>query len=227
MAPTQGCSASIQSKQARWQARSSGIQPLQHVAGDHKAADGLASHTGELSTAGAALQEKDLIRLKREAKKEGGFYVEPEAKLAFVIRVRGINDMHPKTKKILQLLRLRQIFNGVFVKVCAAGRLPVRCTQCQAAATLTCLGPQINKATVNMLRRVEPYIAWGYPNLKTVRELLYKRGFGKVRCDACCWARPGCLQLAEASVPLRRSSRTAFRSQTTPSSRRCVCHAPC
>ena len=62
-------------------------------------------------------QEKDLIRLKREAKKEGGFYVEPEAKLAFVIRIRGINDMHPKTKKILQLLRLRQIFNGVFVKV--------------------------------------------------------------------------------------------------------------
>ena len=62
-------------------------------------------------------QEKDLIRLKREAKKEGGFYVEPEAKLAFVIRIRGINDMHPKTKKILQLLRLRQIFNGIFIRV--------------------------------------------------------------------------------------------------------------
>ena len=57
------------------------------------------------------------MRLKREAKQKGGFYVEPEAKLAFVIRIRGINDMHPKTKKILQLLRLRQIFNGVFVKV--------------------------------------------------------------------------------------------------------------
>merc|ERR1712187_627255 len=27
---------------------------------------------------------------------------------------------------------------------------------------------------------VEPYIAYGYPNLKTVRELIYKRGFGKV-----------------------------------------------
>jgi len=27
---------------------------------------------------------------------------------------------------------------------------------------------------------VEPYIAYGYPNLKTVRELVYKRGFGKV-----------------------------------------------
>jgi large subunit ribosomal protein L7e len=42
---------------------------------------------------------------------------------------------------------------------------------------------QVNKATVNMMRRVEPYIAWGYPNLKTVRELIYKRGYGKVNKD--------------------------------------------
>jgi len=99
-------------------------------------------------------QEADLIRLKREAKLKGGFYVDPEAKLLFVIRIRGINDMHPKTRKILQLLRLRQIFNGVFLKV--------------------------NKATVNMLRRVEPYVTYGYPNMKSVKELIYKRGFGKV-----------------------------------------------
>lgn len=31
-----------------------------------------------------------------------------------------------------------------------------------------------------MLRIVEPYITWGYPNLKSVRELIYKRGFVKV-----------------------------------------------
>ncbi|MDC9967001.1 uL30 family ribosomal protein, partial [Shigella flexneri] len=49
---------------------------------------------------------------------------------------------------------LRQIFNGVFLKV--------------------------NKATINMLRRVEPYVAYGYPNLKSVRELIYKRGYGKL-----------------------------------------------
>ena len=30
-----------------------------------------------------------------------------------------------------------------------------------------------------MLKRVEPYVAYGYPNLKTVRELVLKRGFGK------------------------------------------------
>ncbi|KAG8373975.1 hypothetical protein BUALT_Bualt11G0082000 [Buddleja alternifolia] len=99
-------------------------------------------------------QEKELIRLKREARLKGGFYVNPEAKLLFIIRIRGINAMHPQPKKILQLLRLRQIFNGVFLKV--------------------------NKATMNMLRRVEPYVTYGYPNLKSVRELIYKRGYGKV-----------------------------------------------
>lgn len=31
-----------------------------------------------------------------------------------------------------------------------------------------------------MLRLVEPYIAYGSPSLKTVRELIYKRGHGKV-----------------------------------------------
>lgn len=63
--------------------------------------------------------------------------------------------MPPKPRKVLQLLRLRQINNGVFVK--------------------------LNKATINMLRIAEPYIAWGYPNLKTVRDLIYKRGYGRVR----------------------------------------------
>jgi hypothetical protein len=31
-----------------------------------------------------------------------------------------------------------------------------------------------------MLRIVEPFIAYGYPNLKSVRELIYKRGYGKM-----------------------------------------------
>ncbi|XP_039132652.1 60S ribosomal protein L7-2-like [Dioscorea cayenensis subsp. rotundata] len=99
-------------------------------------------------------QEKELIQLKRESRLKGGFYVSPEPKLLFIIRIRGINAMHPKTRKILQLLRLRQIFNGVFLKV--------------------------NKATMNMLHRVEPYVTYGYPNLKSVRELIYKRGYGKL-----------------------------------------------
>ncbi|KAJ3679239.1 hypothetical protein LUZ60_017250 [Juncus effusus] len=99
-------------------------------------------------------QEKQLVQLKREARMKGGFYVSPEEKLLFIVRIRGINAMDPKSRKILQLLRLRQIFNGVFLKV--------------------------NKATINMLRRVEPYVTYGYPNLKSVRELIYKRGYGKL-----------------------------------------------
>lgn len=36
------------------------------------------------------------------------------------------------------------------------------------------------QATLNMLRICEPYVTWGYPNLKSVRELVYKRGFAKI-----------------------------------------------
>jgi len=71
-----------------------------------------------------------------------------------VVRIRGVNGVDPRTKKILQLLRLRQIHNGVFVK--------------------------LNKPIISMLNIVQPYIAWGYPNLKTVRELIYKRGFARI-----------------------------------------------
>ncbi|CAI8020313.1 60S ribosomal protein L7 [Geodia barretti] len=100
-------------------------------------------------------RELDEIRMKREARKRGNFYVPDEAKVVFVIRIRGINGVSPRVRKILQLLRLRQINNGVFVKV--------------------------NKATVHMLKLVESYIAWGYPTVKTARELIYKRGYGKIQ----------------------------------------------
>jgi len=31
-----------------------------------------------------------------------------------------------------------------------------------------------------MVRKVEPYVTYGYPSRKTIRELIYKRGYGKV-----------------------------------------------
>jgi len=49
---------------------------------------------------------------------------------------------------------LRQLHNGTFVK--------------------------LNKATINMIRRVEPYVTYGYPSRPTIRKLIYKRGYGKV-----------------------------------------------
>jgi len=99
--------------------------------------------------------ERSLVRFRRQAKKAGNFYVEPEAKLAFVIRIRGTMGLHPKPRKILALLRLRQINNGVFIR--------------------------LTNATKQMLTLVEPYITYGYPNLKTVKELIYKRGFAKIK----------------------------------------------
>lgn len=38
-----------------------------------------------------------------------------------------------------------------------------------------------------MLRCVEPYIAYGYPNQKSIKELIYKRGYGKVGGAALCY----------------------------------------
>merc|ERR1712055_1044797 len=60
-------------------------------------------------------QERDEIRLKRDAKKDGNYHVAADPKLAFVMRIRGINQVSPKVRKVLQLFRLRQINNGVFI----------------------------------------------------------------------------------------------------------------
>ncbi|ELW70554.1 60S ribosomal protein L7 [Tupaia chinensis] len=75
------------------------------------------------------------ICIARITRRAGNFYVPAEPKLAFVIRIRSINEVNPKVRKVLQLLRLHQIFNGTFVK---------------------------------------------HLNLKSVNELIYKHGYGKI-----------------------------------------------
>merc|ERR1711931_454758 len=100
-----------------------------------------------------AAQEKALVNQKKAAKAQGNFYVPDEPKLAMVIRIRGINQLSPKPKKVLQLLRLRQIGNAVFVR--------------------------LNKASIQMLRIADPFIAWGYPSVTTIKNMVYKRGAGK------------------------------------------------
>merc|ERR1719453_750679 len=83
---------------------------------------------------------KARVRMHHQAKATGNQFVDAGAKLAFVVRIRGLNDMHPKTKKILKIMRLIQMNLGVFLKV--------------------------SKASTEMLKRV--------------RDLIYKRGFGKI-----------------------------------------------
>merc|ERR1712205_20716 len=97
---------------------------------------------------------KQQIRMHRQAKAAGNHFVDGEAKLIFVVRIRGLADMHPKSKKILSIMRLLQNNMGVFMKS--------------------------SKAATEMLTRVEPYLSYGYPSLKSVRDLVYKRGFGKI-----------------------------------------------
>jgi large subunit ribosomal protein L7e len=86
---------------------------------------------------------RSVIDETRKAKAANSFYVPHEAKVFLVVRIRGINNLSPTVRKILQLFRLRQLHNAVFIRV--------------------------NKATINMLRKVEPYIAYGYPNHETIK----------------------------------------------------------
>lgn len=98
--------------------------------------------------------QKDLIKKKREAKEAGSIFVEDAPKFFLVIRTKGLNRIEPKAKKILRLFRLLQINNAVFVRN--------------------------TKATLNMLRVIEPWVTYGNPSRRTVHHLIYKRGFGKI-----------------------------------------------
>ncbi|EGD78030.1 hypothetical protein PTSG_09667 [Salpingoeca rosetta] len=68
-----------------------------------------------------------------------------------VLSVKGTAD---SIRKILKLLRLTKPNTAVFVPA--------------------------TPSTLQMLKRVEPYIAYGFPTLKTVRDLVYKHGQGRV-----------------------------------------------
>lgn len=94
------------------------------------------------------------MKAKRDAKAVGSYYVEAQPKLVFVVRIKGIMKIPPKPRKVMQLLRLSQINAGVFVR--------------------------LTKATSELIKLAEPYIAYGYPSLATIRRLVYKRGFGKI-----------------------------------------------
>mmetsp|Transcript_9814 Transcript_9814/g.14474 ORF Transcript_9814/g.14474 Transcript_9814/m.14474 type:complete len:252 (+) Transcript_9814:47-802(+) len=98
--------------------------------------------------------DKSLQNRREQAYLSGNFFVEPEPKLAFAIRIRGLKDVLPKAKKALRLMRLTQINTGVFIR--------------------------LNKSALQLLKIVEPYVAWGYINRETASKLIYARGYGKV-----------------------------------------------
>merc|ERR1711974_537199 len=99
-------------------------------------------------------EQKRVVDARRNAQAEGSIFVPAQPKVLLVCRIKGINKVAPKQKLILRLLRLRQLHNATFVKV--------------------------NKASLNMLQKVSAYVTWGIPSRRTVVDMLYKRGYGKV-----------------------------------------------
>ncbi|XP_035181748.1 60S ribosomal protein L7-like 1 [Oxyura jamaicensis] len=99
-------------------------------------------------------KHRDEVRLRRMEQKPGQVAVPKEHKLAFVVRITDIRGVSMRVRRVIELLRLRKIFSGTFVK--------------------------LSPVTLKMLQIVEPYVAWGYPNLKSVRELILKRGQANV-----------------------------------------------
>ncbi|WCJ30941.1 60S ribosomal protein L7 [Euphorbia peplus] len=99
-------------------------------------------------------QELDLIRMKQRTKRPKSALFQPKSNLLFIVRIQGKNDMHPRTRKVLYNLKLRRNFHGVFMKATAG--------------------------VLEMLQKVEPYVTFGYPNLKNVDQLIRKKGYGKL-----------------------------------------------
>lgn len=99
-------------------------------------------------------QQRDKVRVQRLEVKPRALEVPDKHSLAFVIRMERIEGVSLLVKSTIMKLGLKKLFSGVFVKVT----------------------PQ----SMRMLRTVEPYVTWGFPNLKSVRELILKRGQAKI-----------------------------------------------
>jgi len=97
----------------------------------------------------------ELVKKRREARANSSFFVPAQGKLLLAVRIRGVNRLSPRVKRILRLFRLRQMHNASFIRV--------------------------NKATLNMLKHIDPCVTYGYPDRKTISQLLYKRGYMKVK----------------------------------------------
>ncbi|XP_013877860.1 60S ribosomal protein L7-like 1 [Austrofundulus limnaeus] len=95
-------------------------------------------------------KHRDETRLRRAEHRPAAPLPPEKNKLAFVVLIRLIKGVSPKVMKVIRMMRLKKTFSGSFVK--------------------------INKTSMAMMKMVEPYVAWGFPNLKSVRELILKRG---------------------------------------------------
>ncbi|XP_021740681.1 60S ribosomal protein L7-1-like [Chenopodium quinoa] len=98
-------------------------------------------------------KQMDLVKMKQRVKRRKTSTAS-SSKLIFVIRIQGNAPVHPQIQKILRSFGLKKIYSGVFLKA--------------------------TEGTLAMLNKVEPYVTYGYPNLKNVRDLIFKKGLAKV-----------------------------------------------
>ncbi|KNA22570.1 hypothetical protein SOVF_032440 [Spinacia oleracea] len=101
-------------------------------------------------------QELDLVKMKQRVKRRKTSET-PSSKLLFVMRIQGNKPVHPQIQKIFKSFGLKRIYSGVFLKA--------------------------TEGTLAMLEKVEPYVTYGYPNLKNVKDLIYKKGLAKLDKD--------------------------------------------
>lgn len=98
-------------------------------------------------------KERDLRRMRTRLKVRKQPPVDAlGARLLFAIRIPGSVDLHPQIRKVLRKLRLTKVLTGVFLKA--------------------------SDLTLKRLLMVEPFVTYGFPNLKNVKELIYKKGRG-------------------------------------------------
>uniref|UniRef100_A0A2K5F2D8 Large ribosomal subunit protein uL30-like ferredoxin-like fold domain-containing protein n=1 Tax=Aotus nancymaae TaxID=37293 RepID=A0A2K5F2D8_AOTNA len=96
-------------------------------------------------------QTREKVLVRRLEVKPYALELPDKHSLAFVVRIERIDGVSLLVQKTIARLRLKKIFSGVFVK------------------------------NLKMLHIVEPYVTWGFPKLKSVRELILKRGQARVK----------------------------------------------
>lgn len=116
---------------------------------DAKKAKEISERAAKADEARKAIAKKNAADAAK-AEKEGLLYQEPEGKVLLVVRIKGTNNVAPKPRKALELLRLRKMNSAVFVR--------------------------LNKSTLNLLRICQPWITYGVPTTDMIRNLIYKRG---------------------------------------------------
>ena len=108
--------------------------------------------------------------MARMGRKASNFYVHTEPKLAFVIRNRSIKDLKglailPLSDVQWHLLKLNKVSINMLRRVepyIACGLVAKLCPTLATPWTVACQAP------LSMGFSRQEYIAWGYPNLKTV-----------------------------------------------------------